>query len=128
MPDRLRHGRAYPPPRLRDIRTPGRFLWWLARSQSRRMLAGAFLGTTWMIGLIIPPWLLSRAVDDGLLTGDIGRLVGWVAALLGVGVVTAWLSIMRHRTMTRIRMDGAFRTVTAVTRHATRLGAALPRA
>ena len=118
---------TYPPPRLRDIRTPGRFLWWLARSQSRRMLAGAFLGTTWMIGLIIPPWLLSKAVDEGLLTGDFGRLVEWVAALVGVGVLTAYLSIMRHRTMTRVRMDGAFRTVTAVTRHATVLGATLPR-
>jgi ABC-type multidrug transport system fused ATPase/permease subunit len=118
---------TYPPPRLRDIRTPGRFLWWLARSQSRRILAGAFLGTTWMIGLIVPPWLLSKAVDEGLLTGDFGRLVEWVAALVGVGVLTAYLSIMRHRTMTRVRMDGAFRTVTAVSRHATVLGATLPR-
>jgi ABC-type multidrug transport system fused ATPase/permease subunit len=117
---------TYPPPRLRDIRTPGRFLWWLARSQSRRILAGAFLGTTWMIGLIIPPWLLSKAVDEGLLTGDFGRLVAWVAALVGVCALTAYLSIMRHRTMTRVRMDGAFRTVTAVTRHATVLGATLP--
>ena len=118
---------TYPPPRLSDIRTPGRFLWWLARSQPVRILAGAFLGTTWMIGLIIPPWLLSKAVDEGLLTGDFGRLVEWVAALVGVGVLTAYLSIMRHRTMTRVRMDGAFRTVTAVTRHATVLGATLPR-
>lgn len=118
---------TYPPPRLRDILTPGRFLWWLARSQPRRILAGAFLGTTWMIGLIIPPWLLSKAVDQGLLTGDFGRLVEWVAALVGVGVLTAYLSIMRHRTMTRVRMDASFRTVTAVTRHATVLGAALPR-
>jgi ABC-type multidrug transport system fused ATPase/permease subunit len=118
---------TYPPPRLRDIRTPGRFLWWTARSQSRRILAGAFLGTTWMIGLILPPWLLSNAVDQGLLAGDFGRLVEWVAALVGVGVLTAYLSIMRHRTMTRVRMDAAFRTVTAVNRHATVLGAALPR-
>ena len=80
-----------------------------------------------MVGLIIPPWLLSKAVDEGLLTGDFGRLVGWVAALVGVGTLTAHLSIMRHRTMTRVRMDGAFRTVTAVTRHATVLGATLPR-
>ncbi len=80
-----------------------------------------------MIGLIIPPWLLSKAVDEGLIPGDFGRLVEWVAALVGVGVLTAYLSIMRHRTMTRVRMDGAFRTVTAVNRHATALGATLPR-
>ncbi|HEY2791512.1 MAG TPA: ABC transporter ATP-binding protein, partial [Micromonosporaceae bacterium] len=58
---------------------------------------------------------------------DFGVLVEWVAALVGVGVVTAYLSIMRHRTMTRVRMDASFRTVAAVTRHATVLGATLPR-
>jgi ABC-type multidrug transport system fused ATPase/permease subunit len=118
---------TYPPPRLRDIATPGRYLWWLARSQPKRMIAGAFLGTTWMIGLIIPPWLLSKAIDEGLQGDDFGVLVEWVAALVGVGVVTAYLSIMRHRTMTRVRMDASFRTVAAVTRHATVLGATLPR-
>ncbi|GAA2469971.1 ABC transporter [Winogradskya humida] len=118
---------TYPQPRLSDIRTPGRYLLWLARCQPARIVAGAFLGTTWMIGLIVPPWLLSEAVDQGLIPGDYGRLVEWVAALVGVGVLTAYLSIMRHRTMTRVRMDGAFRTVTAVNRHATVLGATLAR-
>ena len=37
-------------------------------------------------------WLLSKAVDEGLLTGDFSRLVEWVAALAGVGALTAYLS------------------------------------
>jgi ABC-type bacteriocin/lantibiotic exporter with double-glycine peptidase domain len=45
--------------------------------------------------------------------------------VLGAG--NAWLSIMRHRTMTRVRMDANFRTVKAVVGHVVRLGAALPR-
>lgn len=42
-------------------------------------------------------------------------------------MLNAWLAIMRHRTMTRVRLDGAFRTVRVVVAQATRLGAALPR-
>ncbi|MEV6521593.1 ABC transporter ATP-binding protein [Longispora sp. NPDC051575] len=91
------------------------------------MAAGATLGTVWMVALTLPPYLLSRAIDDGLRVGHSGALLGWVAALAAVGVLNAGLAILRHRTMTRVRMDGAFRTVRAVVRHATRLGAVLPR-
>lgn len=61
-----------------------------------------------MIGLTLPPYVLSRAIDDGLQGGS---LVWWCAALLGVGAVTAWLGVMRHRTMTRVRREAAFSRV-----------------
>ncbi|MFD0338660.1 ABC transporter transmembrane domain-containing protein [Streptomyces sp. NPDC127117] len=80
-----------------------------------------------MVCLTLPPYLLSRAIDDGLQPGRWPVLAGWVAALLGVGVLNAWLAIMRHRTMTRVRLDAAFRSVRAVVAQSTRLGGALPR-
>jgi ABC-type multidrug transport system fused ATPase/permease subunit len=104
-----------------------RYLWWLVTSQLRRVAAGALLGTLWMVGLTVPPYILSRAIDKGLQPHDYGALVGWSAALLGVGVLNALVALMRHRTMTQIRMDAAFRTINVVVRHATRLGAALPK-
>ncbi|WP_411086277.1 ABC transporter ATP-binding protein [Streptomyces sp. 061-3] len=110
-----------------DLRSPGRYLWWLVTRQRRRVAAGALLGSSWMIFLTLPPYLLSRAIDDGLRPGGRSALAGWVAALVGVGVLNTWLAIMRHRTMTRVRLDGAFRTVRVVVAQATRLGAALPR-
>lgn len=110
-----------------DCRGPGRYLWWLVTSQRGRVLAGACLGTAWMVCLTLPPYFLSRAIDDGLATGRWPALVGWVGAVLGTGALNAWLAIMRHRTMTRVRMDAVFRTVQVVALHATRLGAALPR-
>ncbi|MGP3955838.1 ABC transporter ATP-binding protein [Nonomuraea sp. 3N208] len=110
-----------------DFRSAGRYLWWLVRIQRGRAVAGAVLGSTWMVGLTLPPYLLSRAIDDGLTPGRWPTLAGWAAALLGVGVVNAWLGIMRHRTMTRVRMHAAFTTVEAVVLQATRLGAALSR-
>jgi ABC-type multidrug transport system fused ATPase/permease subunit len=110
-----------------DHRSPGRYLWWLATSQRYRVLAGSLFGTAWMAGLVFTPYVLSRAIDDGLVPGDTPVLLGWSAAILGLGVLNAWLSIMRHRTMTRVRMDASYRTARVVVRHATRLGATLPR-
>jgi ABC-type multidrug transport system fused ATPase/permease subunit len=118
---------SYLDPGTPDRRGPARYLSWLIIRQRRRVAGGALLGSSWMVGLTLPPYLLSRAIDDGLEAGNRPALAGWVAALLGVGVVNAWLAIMRHRTMTRVRMDAAFRTARVVTGHATRLGAALPR-
>ncbi|MFE7616940.1 ABC transporter transmembrane domain-containing protein [Streptomyces sp. NPDC057496] len=118
---------AYVEPGTPDTRGPLRYLWWLVTSQRRRVAAGALLGSAWMVCLTLPPYLLSRAIDDGLRPGRWPALIGWVAALLGVGVFNAWLAIMRHRTMTRVRMDAAFRSVAVVVRQATRLGAVLPR-
>ncbi|MFE3887135.1 ABC transporter ATP-binding protein [Streptomyces lydicus] len=109
-----------------DTRSAGRYLWWLVVSQRGRVAAGASYGSLWMVGLMLPPYVLSRAIDDGLAPGRMPVLLGWVAVLLGVGAVNAWMAVMRHRTMTRIRMDATFRTVRAVMAQTVRLGAALP--
>lgn len=118
---------SYMDPGTPDCRSAVRYLWWLITSQHRRIAAGALLGSAWMVCLTLPPYLLSRAIDDGLEPGQWSALVGWVAALLGVGVLNAWLAIMRHRTMTRVRLDAAFRSVQVLVMQATRLGGALPR-
>lgn len=115
------------PPLARDTSSPFRFLLWLARSQTRRVAAGAALGTFWMVGLAVSPWVLSRAVDDGLVAGDAAALVAWSVVLAVVSVCNAVLAISRHRTMTKVRMDASFRTVRAVVRHTARLGSALSR-
>lgn len=114
-------------PGPRAIQGPARFLLWLVTSQRGRIAAGATLGSLWMIGLAVLPYLLARAIDDGLGAQDTGALVGWVAALFGLGVINAVVAIARHRTMTKVRMDASFRTIEATVRQATRLGAALPK-
>ncbi|MDX3749786.1 ABC transporter ATP-binding protein [Streptomyces sp. AK08-02] len=118
---------AYEDPGTPDSRGPARYLVWLVRQQWRRCAMGALLGSTWTTLMALTPYLLSRAVDDGLEPGDQAVLAGWAGAILAVGTFSAWLSIMRHRTMTRVRMDANFRTVKVVVGQAVRLGAALPR-
>jgi ABC-type multidrug transport system fused ATPase/permease subunit len=115
------------PPTASDLTSSFRFLFWLTRSQSRRIAMGAVLGSCWMVGLAVPPWVLSRAVDDGLVAGDAAALVGWALVLLVMSVLNALLAIGRHRTMTKIRMDASFRAVRATVWHTSRLGASLTR-
>ncbi|MFF8781248.1 ABC transporter ATP-binding protein [Streptomyces sp. NPDC015140] len=116
---------AYEDPGTPDRRGGWRYLAWLVARQWPRCLAGAVLASTWMVLLAATPYLMARAVDHGLEPGDMGALAGWTGALVGVGAVNAWLGMLRHRTMTLVRLDANFRTVKVVVGHATRLGAAL---
>ncbi|MGW6735571.1 ABC transporter ATP-binding protein [Streptomyces sp. NPDC055013] len=118
---------AYEDPGTPDCRGGWRYLWWLVMRQPMRSAMGALISSVWMVLLAATPYLMSRAVDDGLAPGDYGALAGWTGALVAVGAFNAWLSIMRHRTMTRVRMDSNFRTVKVLIGHAVRLGATLPR-
>ncbi|MGK9461318.1 ABC transporter ATP-binding protein [Streptomyces sp. G6] len=118
---------AYEDPGTPDRRGGWRYLAWLVRRQWPRCLAGAVLASVWMVLLAATPYLMARAVDHGLTPGDLGALAGWTGALVTAGAFNAWLGILRHRTMTRVRMDANFRTVKVVVGHAARLGAALRR-
>ena len=80
-----------------------------------------------MISLAVTPYLISQAIDRGLRPRQAGPLVAWAGAIFVVGLANAVLGILRHRTMTKIRLDGALRTADAVMTHAVELGAALPR-
>ncbi|MEU6812279.1 ABC transporter ATP-binding protein [Streptomyces sp. NPDC046831] len=117
---------AYEDPGTPDCRGGARYLWWLVARQPGRCLAGAVLASAWMVLLAAAPYLLSRAIDDGLQRGDTAALAGWTGALVATGTVNAWVGVMRHRTMTLVRMDANFRTVKVVVQQAVRLGAALP--
>ncbi|MFF4041879.1 ABC transporter transmembrane domain-containing protein [Streptomyces sp. NPDC001816] len=118
---------AYADPGTPDTRGGWHYLGWLVLRQPVRSLAGAFLASVWMVLMATQPYMMARAVDDGLVPGRLGVLAWWTAAMFGVGALNAWLSIMRHRTMTRVRMDANFRTVKLVVEHAARLGAVLSR-
>jgi ABC-type multidrug transport system fused ATPase/permease subunit len=117
----------YADPGVPDARGPSRYLWWLVKRQRWRVLLGATLATTWMVLLMLPPYLMARAIDDGLRTHDFGMLGLWVGVLAVSGVANAGIGIIRHRTMTFIRNDAGYRTVQVVVRHAVGVGAELPR-
>lgn len=123
MPPQLPH----PDPGVPDLRGPLWYCWWLVRSQPLRVLRGSLFGTVWMVGLAVRPYLVARAVDDGLRTGDSRALLFWASTILAAGVVLAWVGIMRHRTMTFVREDATARSAGVLLRHLSRVGAVLPR-
>lgn len=81
----------------------------------------------WMGGLMAPPYIMSRAIDDGLRAGDRGALVWWCVAFVVLAALLAFVGILRHRTMTFVRTDAALRTVQIVVRHVSGLGAVVRR-
>ena len=76
--------RLAPPP----TRGPWSYLAWLVVEQRRRVALGALLGTLWMVGLVLPPFLLSHAVD-ALADADRGTVLAWSAAVVVTGTVLA---------------------------------------
>jgi ABC-type multidrug transport system fused ATPase/permease subunit len=117
----------YADPGTPDLRSPWRYLWWLVLAQRGRVLAGAWWSSLWMCGLILPPYLISRAIEDGLRGGDRVALVWWCAALLVTAGSLSLVGIARHRTMTLVRTDASLRTAQVVVRHVTRLGGVVRR-
>lgn len=115
---------SLPPPVFRG---PWHYLFWLTVQQRGRAVRGAVFGSLWMVSLTVPPYALQMAIDHGLRPARGGILAVWVAVLVLVAFVSAWLAIMRHRTMTWVRMDAAFRTICLVSDQAMRLGHTLGR-
>jgi ABC-type bacteriocin/lantibiotic exporter with double-glycine peptidase domain len=125
--DAARIADRYADPRPRDLRGPWRLLLWLIAGQKRRVLRASLLGSAWMIGLTIPPYLLSKAIDEGLRPADTGALVEWVLVLVAVCVANAVVGGLRHATMTKIRTYSAYQIGLSTVRQSTRLGAVLGR-
>ncbi|MCF6378825.1 ABC transporter ATP-binding protein/permease [Nocardioides KLBMP 9356] len=116
-----------PDPGTADHRTPGRFLWWMARRQRVTLLGGMFFGILWGGAQAVMPAILGLAIDRGVADKDTSQLVLWTGVMLGVGLVQAVSGIMRHRFAVTNWLTAAYRTVQLVTRQTVRLGGTLPR-
>jgi len=116
-----------PDPGTPDVRSPGRYLWWVARGQVPTIVGGVTFGIIWMVAQSVMPAIIGRAIDEGVRAEDLSRLGVWAAVLLGVGVIQAVAGIFRHRFAVQNWLTAAYRTVQVVARHSVRLGATLPR-
>lgn len=110
-----------------DHRSPGRYLWWIAKGQMPTVVGGVIFGTIWMVGQAVMPAIIGKAIDQGINAEDLGRLWYWAGVLFAVGVLQAVAGIFRHRFAVANWLTAAYRTVQVVSRHAVRLGATLPR-
>jgi len=66
-----------------DTRSPGAFLRWHLGQQPGVIAAATGVGFLWQLPLTLGPWLVGRAVDEGILAGSSSALLRW-AGLLGL--------------------------------------------
>jgi ABC-type multidrug transport system fused ATPase/permease subunit len=115
-----------PEPGEPDSRSAVRYLFWIARKQIGLIVCGVLLGIVWMVSQALVPAALGAGID-ALAAHDRERLLWSGGALLGLGTLTAASGIMRHRFAVSNFLGAGFRTVQVAVRHATRLGATLPK-
>ena len=114
-------------PGTADHRSPGRFLWWVAKGQWRTLSMGMLFGIVWMSSQAVMPALLGRAIDRGVAAKDSRQLLLWAGGMLLVGLVQAVSGIMRHRYAVTNWLTAAYRVVQLAGRHTVHLGGTLPR-
>ena len=83
-------------------------------------------GIVWMCTQALVPALIGWTIDHALVDRDTRLLVLMSLALLGVGLLQAASSILRHRCAVANFLTSAYRTLTLVSQQAVRLGATLP--
>jgi ABC-type multidrug transport system fused ATPase/permease subunit len=115
-----------PDPGRPDIRSPLRYLVWVARRQWRTLALGVTWGTLWMVAQGAVPAALGLAVAAAA-DSDVGRTTWAAAAVLALGAVQTGAGVLRHRMAVTNWIVAASRTQQLVVRHATDLGAPLSR-
>jgi len=110
-----------------NLRSPARFLLWVARGQLGTLAIGIFYGVVWMGTLAVVPALVGRAIDQGVAEGDRAALVRGSALVMAAGLVTAVAGILRHRTAVVNWLTASYRVQQLLVRQAVRLDGSLPR-
>ena len=117
----------YPDPGVPDLRSPMRFLRWVARGQWRTLLGGVFFGVIWMVSQALFPAAVGQAIDLGIIARNMRALLAWGGVLVALGVVGALAGTMRHRFAVENWLRASFRCVQLIGYKAADTGEALPR-
>ncbi len=110
-----------------DLRSPAGFLRWQLRQQTSVIAGATLVGVLWQLPLTVGPWLVGRAVDQGMLAGSVPATLQWSALLLLVTLVGAGFGIAMHTLVVRSWLIALYGTTLMVTRKAVQLGHVLPR-
>ncbi|MDN5854076.1 MAG: ABC transporter ATP-binding protein/permease [Actinomycetia bacterium] len=108
-----------------DLRSSGRYLLWIIRSQGRTLAAAVTTGILWMVAQAFVPAIIGRAIDDGIAAENMTALGYWAGALFVVGIIQSAAGIFRHRNSVQMWLDAAYRTVQLTSNKTTELGATL---
>ena len=110
-----------------DTRSPARFLVWMVRVQFDVFVGMVVLSILWQLPGALSPYLLGRAIDSGILDGDLRAAAGWAALLtlvIGVAVVGG---VLGHTLIVRSWLIALYGTTKRVSNKARQLGHVLGR-
>lgn len=110
-----------------DTRSPARFLLWLIGYQKRLFIALVAVGVFWFLPGAVGPYLLGRAVDTGVSTGDWAQVARWSALLLLTILGGVAAGIIGHTLEVGSWLISLYGTVLRVTRKSVQMGHVLPR-
>jgi ABC-type multidrug transport system fused ATPase/permease subunit len=101
------------------------FLGWLARREAGVLLLAVVLAVVESVALAAVPYLLGKALDEGLADGLSPALLRTCGLLVLVGLLGAGASALGHIGEIGAWLHGAFRTSRLVGHHVTRTGDAI---
>lgn len=110
-----------------DTRSPAAFLRWVLRQQWQVISLSTLACLLWLMPLTFGPYIFGRAVDEGILAGSRGALLGWSAVMLGVVVVGGVFGVVFHTLVVRSWLISLYGTTQMVTRKIAQMGHVLPR-
>ena len=105
-----------------DLRSPGRFLFWMARRQWRLIAGGTIFGVIWMVAQALLWAAVGTAIDRGLVHRNQHELVIWCLIILALGATQGVAGAIRHQIAVTNWMNAAFRTIQLVGRHLSNAG------
>lgn len=109
------------------VSSPSAFLWWLLRKQADLIAMGTLFGLMWFFPSTVNPWLLGKAIDQGVLPHDMGRALVWAGLMLlsiTVGVVGG---VAMHTVTVASWLVAKFKIVKLVVRKVAQMGHVAPR-
>lgn len=110
-----------------DTRSPARFLVWMVRVQADVVAGMVVLSILWQLPGALSPYLLGRAIDSGILDGDLRAAAGWAALLtLAIGVAVVG-GVLGHTLIVRSWLIALYGTTQRVAAKARQLGHVLSR-
>ncbi|HET9631581.1 MAG TPA: ABC transporter ATP-binding protein [Terrabacter sp.] len=110
-----------------DTRSPRAFLLWMVRQNGSLFWAGLLVALIWMVPQTLGPWMVGRAIDTGIVTGDSATTTRWLLAIAVVTVFGAVSGILFHTVIVREWLIALYGTTMLVTRKALQLGHVLTR-
>ena len=113
------------PPGSPDLRSPVRYLWWLATLQWKLLAIGTVFGIMWMLPQALV-WGALGAAINGISRGSTRSLVIWTVVVVVLGAIQAASGRMRHKYAVTNWLTATFRTIELVGYHAADTGPALP--